>query len=130
MKKKFSVLGIFLASSFGCSSSLEDAAVYAVEMSLIDPDSMQVRSVESVEVCGHDYVEVVYNAKNRGGGYNGFTSEYYNPRNTKLTEYDISQHCDLFLHRAGDMPDEEFRAGKEARDNELWERVGRRNNYK
>ena len=112
MKHAMSALGVFFVSSFASASSLEDEAVLAVKMNLIDPDSMQVRSVESVELCDREYVEVVYNAKNRMGGYNGFTSLYYNPRSGKLTEdgraADQLGKCDYFMYLAGDISADEL----------------------
>ena len=107
--KKLAIAIALASTATAAIASPENDAIANLEMILVDPDSLKVRSTEMVEICDHSYVEVVYNARNRMGGYNGYESHLWNPRtdtwvksSALLPQNLLSNSCTWKLSRLGD----------------------------
>lgn len=93
------IVGVLLTSLLGCSSEeekqqqlSETQAITALKSQLIDPDSIKIESITHHQWCGFGtesgqdlpIVKIVYNAKNRMGGYAGASTAYWSPVSANL----------------------------------------------
>jgi len=95
MNKSVLVAVITMGILVGCTAELpmqEQMATAALKVGLVDPESLQIKSVTHHEWCGKGtedgidlpVMKIVYNAKNRFGGYVGFKTAYWSPVTANL----------------------------------------------
>lgn len=97
------IIAVFAASlSFSAMANNSNIATESLKEVLVDPESLVVKSVETVNICDYEYERVIYNARNRMGGYNGYTVTYYNPRNNTFHKPPRREECEWVSHILGD----------------------------
>ena len=97
MKKSVLAAAISMGILVGCTTEVDEhlqerMATAALKAGLFDPESLQIKSVTHHEWCGKGtedgidlpVMKIVYNAKNRFGGYVGFKTAYWSPRTANL----------------------------------------------